>query len=89
MTTELQEAIDSIKHNFTGQDKAGVPRAAAATDVITLMKAARQWLAVQEAITNEGPQPRLHRKVMKRHQKEWPTLWTALVIREDDNAPTT
>ena len=39
---ELRDALDSIERNFTGQDKAGVPRAAAAGDVITVMKWARR-----------------------------------------------
>jgi hypothetical protein len=31
-----------------------------------------------EVINNEGPNPRHHRKVMKRHRKEWPSLWKLL-----------
>ncbi len=42
MDSELQAAFDSIERNFTGQDNAGVPRAAAAADVIVLMKATRK-----------------------------------------------
>ena len=49
-----------------------------------IVEAARRWVAVQEAITNKGSQPSYHQSVMARHQKEWPTLWAALVTTEDD-----
>lgn len=44
----------------------------------SLIEAARKWVVIQKAITDEGPEPRYHRKIMKRHRKEWPTLWDAL-----------
>ena len=81
---ELQDAIKNIERNFTGQDKAGVPRAAAALDVIVLMKAARRWVAVQKAITEEGSRLSHHQSVMARHQKEWPTLWAVLDVTTED-----
>ncbi len=43
-----------------------------------LIEVAKRWLAVQEAITDEGPAPFYHRQIMKRHKEEWPTLWAAL-----------
>ena len=49
----------------------------------TLIYAAKKWVAVREAITNEGPEPRLHRKIMKRHAREWPTLWKILLDEEN------
>ena len=45
---EVREALDNIERNFTGQDKAGVPRAAAALDVMVLMKVTRLWLDAAE-----------------------------------------
>jgi hypothetical protein len=33
---------------------------------------------LRRAIRDEGPSPRLHRKVMARHRREWPTLWAAI-----------
>ena len=50
-----------------------------------LVEAARRWVAVQEAITEEGSHPSYHQSVMTRHQKEWPTLWAALGITTKDN----
>ena len=78
--SDLQEALDNWMQG-SGATTARQKR--------LVLEAAKRWAAAQEAITNEGPQPRFHQKVMKRHQKEWPTLWAALNIREDDNAPTT
>ncbi len=46
--------------------------------VAVFVEAARAWAVVQEAILNEGPKPYHHRRVMARHQAEWPTLWDAL-----------
>ncbi len=34
--------------------------------------------AVVDAVEVEGPEPRLHRKILRRHRKEWPTLHNAL-----------
>ncbi len=34
--------------------------------------------AVVDAVEVEGPQPRLHRKVLTKHREEWPTLHHAL-----------
>ena len=48
--SELQDAIKRIERNFTGQDNAGVPRAAAAGDVIVLMKAVRKYANLHESI---------------------------------------
>lgn len=33
---------------------------------------------VRRAIQDHGPQPWLHRRIMRRHRLEWPTLWVAL-----------
>ncbi len=33
---------------------------------------------IREAILNEGPHPSLHKQIMAKHRKEWPTLWRAL-----------
>lgn len=33
---------------------------------------------LEEAIYDEGPQPKYHRQVMKKHRKEWPVLWAAI-----------
>lgn len=33
---------------------------------------------LREAIENEGRCPRLHRRIMRRHRREWPALWIAL-----------
>lgn len=30
---------------------------------------------IRRAITLEGPAPVLHRRIMRRHRNEWPTLW--------------
>lgn len=30
------------------------------------------------AIRNAGPQPKLHASIMRKHRKEWPTLWKAI-----------
>jgi hypothetical protein len=30
---------------------------------------------LMEAVTNEGPQPSFHKKILKKHSEEWPTLW--------------
>ncbi len=33
---------------------------------------------VIKAIEDEGCMPSYHRKVMRKHRSEWPTLWRAL-----------
>ncbi len=48
-----------------------------------LIYAAKKWVAVQEAITNAGPNPSYHRQIIKRHKKEWPTLWKILLDEEN------
>ena len=54
------------------------PGLALADDPDLFVAAARRWAAVREAITNEGSHPSFHRKVMRKHKEEWPTLWAAL-----------
>lgn len=34
--------------------------------------------ALDRAITEAGPQPVWHERMMERHRREWPTLWAAL-----------
>ena len=34
--------------------------------------------AIRKAIQNEGPQPRYHRTLMRKHRREWKTLWKAI-----------
>ncbi len=66
----LQDAIDNVaEYDFENDHIWGLDK---------VVDAARRWAAVQEAITDEGSHPRFHRHVMKRHQREWPTLWAAL-----------
>jgi hypothetical protein len=48
----------------------------------TILEAAHRLVAVLEAIENEGPRPDIHREIMARHRKEWPTLWAALEVSE-------
>jgi hypothetical protein len=33
---------------------------------------------LEKSITNEGPYPKHHRKIMFKHRREWPTLWNAI-----------
>lgn len=33
---------------------------------------------IRAAVTNPGPKPLWHQKIMRRHRKEWPTLWKAI-----------
>jgi len=35
-------------------------------------------LKIADAIENEGKAPWYHRRVWKRHRKEWPALWEGL-----------
>jgi len=30
---------------------------------------------LSSAITNEGPNPDKHRRIMRRHRRQWPTIW--------------
>ena len=46
--------------------------------VAELAEAAHILADIMEAIDNEGPKPRYHREVMKRHRKQWPSLWAAI-----------
>lgn len=34
--------------------------------------------AIIKAIKDQGPLPLLHRRIMRLHRQEWPTLWQAL-----------
>lgn len=34
--------------------------------------------ALRYAIEKEGPRPWFHRKIMRRHRRQWPTLWAAI-----------
>ena len=40
---------------------------------------------LRSAITVAGPRPDIHRRIMRRHREEWPTLWKAIdnLLRED------
>lgn len=47
----------------------------------------RVW-ELHSAIENAGINPRFHHKIMKKHRKEWPTLWKVidrLVTQYDKN----
>lgn len=33
---------------------------------------------LRRAIEDEGPVPSYHRRIMRRHRDEWPTLWRAI-----------
>lgn len=35
-------------------------------------------LQLEEAIKNPGPNPKFHHAIMKKHRKEWKTLWDAI-----------
>ena len=39
---------------------------------------------VAEAVTNEGIMPSYHRKVMRKHRRQWPVLWSRIddVLKE-------
>lgn len=37
----------------------------------------RIW-ELKNAIENAGVRPKLHKKIMTRHKKEWPTLWKTI-----------
>jgi hypothetical protein len=37
-----------------------------------------QLRQIRNAIYDEGVNPQHHRSVMRRHRKEWPTLWEAI-----------
>ena len=37
-----------------------------------------QIIYLRESVLIEGPQPLLHRYIMKKHRKEWKTLWKAI-----------
>lgn len=41
-------------------------------------RVAEEALRVRKAIVDEGPVPRVHRRIMRRHREQWPTLWKAL-----------
>lgn len=34
--------------------------------------------AIHDAIKNEGISPHYHRRVMRKHRRQWPTLWRAI-----------
>ncbi len=72
--SDLQDALDHLDE--TVREGYGVPP--------VIVDAAKRWTAVQEAITNEGPHPSFHRKVMRKHKEEWPTLWAALITEDTD-----
>lgn len=40
-----------------------------------VLKAAQR---VRRAIKDEGRLPALHRKIMRKHRRDWPVLWGAL-----------
>lgn len=41
--------------------------------------------SLRAAVTDEGPVPAYHRDIMRRHRREWPSLWHAIdaVLRAD------
>lgn len=45
-------------------------------DALTLTM--RAVAAIVAAIQNEGPEPAFHREAIRRHRREWPSLWRAL-----------
>lgn len=76
MTLEELEALEAALENSW---VIASPTEREAFELIVV--AARHWLMAQKAIANEGPKKYLHRRVMARHQAEWPTLWEALDAR--------
>jgi hypothetical protein len=40
--------------------------------------AEQQLDGIRKAVTDEGSHPEFHRKVMKKHKREWPFLWRAI-----------
>ena len=76
--SELRDAIKLVDADLSDDGTVGLFEART-----LVVEAARRWVAVQEAITEEGSHPSYHQSVMARHQREWPTLWAALVTTED------
>jgi len=35
-------------------------------------------LRLRKAVSNKGPNPKFHDKLMKKHRSEWPELWVAI-----------
>ncbi len=35
-------------------------------------------LRLRKAVSNKGPNPKFHDKLMKKHRTEWPELWVAI-----------
>lgn len=35
-------------------------------------------IALSKSVNDPGPNPKLHFSIMKKHRKEWPTLWQAI-----------
>lgn len=46
----------------------------------------RIW-QIKQAIQNQGPKKTYHQKIVKKHRKEWPTLWVGIdkLIEHYDN----
>jgi hypothetical protein len=40
-----------------------------------LVAAAKQ---IRAAVEDPGPHPEFHRRVLRKHRAEWPTLWEAI-----------
>ena len=78
--SELDDALKNIERNFTGQDKAGVPRAAAALDVIVLMEAARRVANARPMYRQGGLSEAWY--PMEPDTDELPDGW--LITTEDD-----
>jgi len=65
--TQLMRAADSTKSDLSSE----------ATRQ-SLREVAYDIYVLRLAITLEGPAPGLHRKIMRKHRSEWPTLWAAI-----------
>ena len=37
----------------------------------------RIW-QIKKSIKDEGPNPKYHKKIMKKHRSEWPSLWAGI-----------
>lgn len=42
--------------------------------------------ALVRAIKNPGPSPHWHNQLLRKHRKEWPTLWAAIDKILDEEA---
>lgn len=66
---------------MTAYDDAKVKKILASTGAEIAQRYRRNVILIEqvrEAITNEGPAPKVHHQIMARHRAEWPTLWAAI-----------